>query len=97
MAAARKTAAPKTAPKTAAAEAEATEQPTKFTFLGIDFEVPPAKKIPLELLFAEDELDAVKIIIGEDKWAEFRAKRPTIGDFQELSAKVNEASAGSGN
>jgi hypothetical protein len=96
MAAAR-TAARKTAPKTDAAEAEATEQPTKFTFLGIEFEVPPAKQMPLDLLYAEDELEAVKIIVGEDKWAEFRAARPTIGDFQELSTKVNEASAGSGN
>ncbi|QUI30683.1 hypothetical protein H9W91_07290 [Streptomyces alfalfae] len=93
MPAAKKTAAP----KTTAAKAEATEKPVKFTHLGIEFEVPPAKKLPLDLLFAEDELDAVKIVVGEDKWAEFRAARPTIGDFQDLSIKVNEASAGSGN
>ncbi|MEU3825228.1 hypothetical protein AB0F36_07870 [Streptomyces sp. NPDC029080] len=93
MPAARKTAAS----KTTAAEAEATEQPTKFEHAGIEFEVPAPKQLPLELLFAEDELEAVKLIIGEAKWAEYRATLPTIGDFQELARKVNESSAGSGN
>ncbi|MFD8088971.1 hypothetical protein [Streptomyces malaysiensis] len=93
MPAAKKTAAK----KTTATEAEAIEESVKFAFLGIEFEVAPPKKLPLELLFAEDEVEAVKIVVGDEKWDEFRASGPTIGDFQELSRKVNEASAGSGN
>ncbi|MFC9231356.1 hypothetical protein ACFTZI_20740 [Streptomyces decoyicus] len=93
MPAARKTAAS----KNTAAEAEATKKPTKFVHAGIDFEVPEPKQLPLKLLFADDELEAVKLIIGEEKWEAYLATLPTIGDFQELARKVNESSAGSGN
>jgi hypothetical protein len=53
--------------------------------------------MPLDLLDAEDELEAVKLIVGEDTWAQYRATRPSIRDFQALTEKVNKAQAGSGN
>ncbi|MFE9455982.1 hypothetical protein OH797_31880 [Streptomyces anulatus] len=93
-AAAKKTAAP----KTAAAAAEAKKGFVTFEHVGLTFEIPgDPDRMPLELLEAEDELEAVKIVLGAEQWAEFKSARPTIGDFRELSRKVNEASAGSGN
>ncbi|MFD8594552.1 hypothetical protein ACFV1L_06085 [Kitasatospora sp. NPDC059646] len=80
-----------------AAQAEATESPTVFEYLGIEFTVPPFLDIPMDLLEATDELEAVRIVIGESKWAEFRAARPTIRDFRNLSELINRAQAGSGN
>ncbi|MFJ4093442.1 hypothetical protein ACIPYS_17830 [Kitasatospora sp. NPDC089913] len=94
MAAAKKTAAPKSV---AAAKAEATESPTTFEHAGMTFSVPAPLDMPLDLLEATDELEAVRLIVGEESWAEYRATRPSIRDFQALADKVNTAQAGSGN
>ncbi|MGW2539316.1 hypothetical protein ACWC5I_00190 [Kitasatospora sp. NPDC001574] len=95
MAAAKKTAAPKTA--VAAAKAEATDEPTTFLHAGVTFVVPAPLDMPLELLEVTSEVEAVRLIVGEESWAAYRKTRPTIRDFQALSDKVNEAQAGSGN
>lgn len=95
-AAAKKTATPKPAPA-AAAEAEALEQPTTFEHAGVTFTVPHPLDLPLELLEAEDELEAVRLVVGDESWAAYRATKPTIRDFQALTEKVNTAQAGSGN
>ncbi|MFJ7907502.1 hypothetical protein [Kitasatospora sp. NPDC096204] len=92
MAVAKKTASP----KTAAAKAEATDEPTTFEHAGITFSIPAPLDMPLEILEAESEVEAVRLIVGEEAWAEYRATRPTIRDFQALAERVNEA-AGSGN
>ncbi|MCZ4119036.1 hypothetical protein [Streptomyces sp. H39-S7] len=94
-AAAKKTAARK--PVTPAVEAEALEQPTTFEHAGITFTVPDPLNLPLALLKADDELEAVELVVGAETWAAYWATNPTIGNFQELTAKVNEAQAGSGN
>ncbi|MET8702734.1 hypothetical protein ABZW10_28325 [Kitasatospora sp. NPDC004723] len=93
MAVAKKTAAS----KTAAAKAEALEIPTTFEHAGVHFAVPAPLDMPLELLEAESELEAVRLIVGDEAWTEYRATRPTIRDFQALADKVNQAQAGSGN
>ncbi|MBD0739838.1 hypothetical protein [Streptomyces sp. CBMA29] len=93
---AKKTAAAKPA-AAVAAEAEATEQPTVFEHRGITFTVPHPLDLPLELLEAEDELEAVRLVVGEESWTAYRATKPTIRDFQALTEKVNTAQAGSGN
>ncbi|MFJ9771818.1 hypothetical protein ACIRVF_11290 [Kitasatospora sp. NPDC101157] len=93
MAVAKKTAAP----KTAAAKAEATDEPTTFEHAGITFSVPAPLDMPLEILEAESEVEAVRLIVGEETWAAYRATRPTIRDFQALADRVNQAQAGSGN
>ncbi|MFB8199392.1 hypothetical protein [Kitasatospora purpeofusca] len=94
-AAAKKTAAPKTA--ASAAKAEATETPTTFEHAGVTFVVPAPLDMPLELLEASSEVEAVRLIVGEDSWAEYRATKPTIRDFQALADLVSQAQAGSGN
>ncbi|MGW3232471.1 hypothetical protein [Kitasatospora sp. NPDC001095] len=93
MAVAKKTAAS----KTAAVKAEATETPSSFEHAGVTFVVPAPLDMPLELLEAESELEAVRLIVGDEAWAEYRKTRPTIRDFQALADKVNQAQAGSGN
>ncbi|MFE4513765.1 hypothetical protein ACFRMQ_06120 [Kitasatospora sp. NPDC056783] len=93
MAVAKKT----TAPKTAAAKAEATETPSTFEHAGVTFTIPTPKDLPLALLEVQDELEAVRLIVGKGSWAEYWATEPTIGDFQELSDKINQAQAGQGN
>ncbi|MCX4685471.1 hypothetical protein OG401_14305 [Kitasatospora purpeofusca] len=95
MAAAKKTVSPKTA--TAAAKAEATETPTTFEHAGVTFVVPAPLDMPLELLEVASEVEAVRLIVGEESWAEYRLTRPTIRDFQALADKVSSAQAGSGN
>ncbi|MFJ5066531.1 hypothetical protein ACIQC7_08955 [Kitasatospora sp. NPDC088556] len=86
----------KTAPK-AAAEAEATETPVTFEHAGLTFTVPPPLDLPLDLLDAKSEMEAVRLIVGDEVWTKYRATRPTIRNFQALAEKVNEAAAGSGN
>ncbi|MFB7906414.1 hypothetical protein ACFC1T_08305 [Kitasatospora sp. NPDC056076] len=87
--------AAKTTPATAA-EAEATESPTTFEHAGITFVVPPPLDMPLDLLEADTEMEAVRLIVGDEAWNAYRAGRPTIRDFQALASRVNEV-AGSGN
>ncbi|MDH6705405.1 hypothetical protein P3T27_002115 [Kitasatospora sp. MAA19] len=88
--------AAKTTPKSAV-EAEATETPTTFEHAGLTFTVPPPLDLPLDLLDAESEMEAVRLIVGDEVWTKYRATRPTIRDFRALAKKVDEAGADSGN
>ncbi|WP_382465722.1 hypothetical protein ACFIN9_24720 [Streptomyces noursei] len=87
---ANQAASAKTAAKKAEAEAEA--GPTTFEHRGITFEVPNALDMPLELLEAEDELTAVRLIVGDEQWAAYKATRPTIREFGEFADLVAKAS-----
>lgn len=79
--------------KTAAKKAEATEAgPTSFEHRGITFEVPAPLDLPLALLEAEDELTAVKLIVGNEGWAAYQATNPTIREFAEFADLVAKAS-----
>ncbi|MFJ8041212.1 hypothetical protein ACIRBX_11970 [Kitasatospora sp. NPDC096147] len=87
-----------TTSKTTAAEAEATDTSTTVEHDGITFVIPAPRNLPLALLEAEDEMEAVRLIIGMDKWREYLATGPTIGSFQDLAVKINSTSVGdSGN
>ena len=92
MTAAKKTAPKKTSPKKVdAAESEAKDERTYFSHAGVDYIVPPPLKFPLELLETDDEIEAVKLILGDEQWATYRATKPTIGDFYELAQAMADA------
>lgn len=94
MTAAKKTAPKKAAPKkVAAAKAEVNEdrKPTYFTHEGTEFRVPHPLDFPLELLETDNEIEAIRLILGEDQWATYKATNPTVGDFYELSKAMSEA------
>ncbi|MCZ0974852.1 hypothetical protein ACWEQ8_06200 [Streptomyces noursei] len=81
--------------KTAAKKAEVENGPSAFEHRGLTFEVPAPLELPLALLEAEDELTAVKLIVGKEAWAAYQATEPTIGDFAEFADLVAKA-AGQG-
>ncbi|MEU8948780.1 hypothetical protein [Streptomyces sp. NPDC048489] len=101
MPAAKKTAAVKpaeiepeetAADELAAVEAEATDTRTVVEHNGKSYSIPSAMEFPLEVILAENEIEALAIILGEGQWETYRSTRPTIRDFQEFSEKVNRAS-----
>jgi len=69
--------------------------PVSFEHDGVTYTVPQALDIPLDLLEAEDELTAMRIILGDDQWSAYRATKPTIRNFQALTEKISTAQAGS--
>ncbi|WP_073782508.1 hypothetical protein [Streptomyces uncialis] len=88
--------AAKTPRKTAAAKkAEASvadaSKPSTFDHRGITFEVPLPLDLPVGLLECEDEFEAIRLILGKEQWAAYKATGATIRDFQELATKVGEA------
>lgn len=100
MAAARKTAASKTALAAKQAEAvhdEKTEDQAPkvetFEYKGVTFEVPADPlDVPMEVAFAESEFEVIEAIVGPDQWVEFRKTRPTIREFGAFSELVLKAS-----
>lgn len=101
MAAARKTTAPKTS-SLAAKQAEAThdektedEAPktAEFEFKGHTYTVPADPlDVPLEVAYAESELEVIEAIVGPDQWLEFRKSRPSMRDFGAFADLVLKAS-----
>jgi hypothetical protein len=47
---------------------------------------------PVDVVFAENDFEAARIILGEEQWQKYRATRPTIRDFQAFNEKLNKAS-----
>ena len=91
MTAPKKTAAKKSTKKVEAAKAEATREPTFFTHRGIEFRVPHPLDFPLELMETDDEIEAARLILGDEQWAAYRETKPSIGDFYELSQAMSDA------
>ncbi|MEU0912132.1 hypothetical protein [Streptomyces althioticus] len=99
-AAPRKTAASKTS--LAAKQAEATHnEKTKdeapkvatFEFKGETYEVPADPlDVPMDIAYAESEMDVIEVIAGPEQWGKFRDTRPTIRDFRKFAELVLEAS-----
>lgn len=91
----RKTAAKKAVPnpKAKAAEVEAVEDtaPITFEFDGITYTLPHPLDFPLELLETDDELEATRLILGDEQWEAFRATNPTIRKFYDLTEAMSEA------
>ncbi|MEV3860712.1 hypothetical protein AB0J38_41185 [Streptomyces sp. NPDC050095] len=90
---ARKTAAKKTAAKVQAAKSEAvpSDKPTTFTHRGVPFTLPHPLDFPLEVLETDDEVEVTRLILGDEQWAAYRATKPTIRDFYELTEAMSEA------
>ncbi|MES9589962.1 hypothetical protein ABWK57_14035 [Streptomyces sp. NPDC094045] len=87
------TAAAKTPRKTTAAKkAEATpeEAPTSFEHNGVEYSVPAPLDLPVGLLEVDDEIEAIKLILGP-QWDAYKATGATIRDFQEFAEKVTGA------
>ncbi|MEU5186997.1 hypothetical protein AB0G83_07555 [Streptomyces klenkii] len=86
-------AATKTSPaeKLAAKDAEAAEAPTHFEHRGITFTVPHPLDMPVGLLDAEDEIEAVKLILGEKQWNAYKKSGATLRDFQPFADKISAA------
>ncbi|MGV9693327.1 hypothetical protein ACWDUX_29955 [Streptomyces sp. NPDC003444] len=80
------------AKKKTAAAAEAEGAPQVIEHGGIEYTIPPFKKIPMKALLASNDVELVALILGEKQWETFCNTDPTIGDFQEISEKVNGAS-----
>ncbi|AEW94045.1 MULTISPECIES: hypothetical protein [Streptomycetaceae] len=75
--------------KTASVEAEATGTPTVIEHGGREYTIPAPKDVPLEVVWAQDDTDIVRLVLGEDQWSRYLATRPTLGDFQALAEKIN--------
>ncbi|WP_327294456.1 hypothetical protein [Streptomyces sp. NBC_01197] len=90
----RKTAAPKFAAKALEAAPEVAEDKTnEFEFKGQTYSTPgdPMALDYFALQDAESEADIIEILVGEEGWAQFRATRPTVGEFQEFSELANKS------
>ncbi|MFI5802974.1 hypothetical protein [Streptomyces sp. NPDC051561] len=79
------------AKKTTAQKAEALAESTSFEFNGITYTFGDFKTWPLEVLETEDEIEATRLILGEDQWSAFRSAGPTIGDFFGLAEAMSAA------
>lgn len=77
--------------KIAAKQAEAAGSPTVIEHRGIQFSIPDPLDMPIALLEAKDEIEAVKLILGTAQWEAYKATGATIRDFQVLADKVAEA------
>ncbi|GAA2843898.1 hypothetical protein Acy02nite_68460 [Actinoplanes cyaneus] len=88
------------ASKTAAARAEATDQPTTFVYDGETYTIAPSKDWDLDALDAMEEgqiVKPVKLILGTEQWATFKAKRRTIGDLNDMFEALQKAAGLAGN
>ncbi|WP_030372894.1 hypothetical protein [Streptomyces rimosus] len=78
-----------------AKKAEATDKPTTFDFYDLEFTIPSAKKLPMDILEAiEDdrgEVVIIRSIVGPEQWATFKSLSPTIEDFEGFAEQVAEA------
>lgn len=71
------------------AEAEATD--TTVPFRGVDYVIPPALDLPIEIMEANGELEVLAVVLGDKQYKEFRATKPTLRDLRELSELVATA------
>lgn len=91
--AAKKAAAKKASPQTVARHAEATDGHVTVEVLGLSLRIPIGESVPLAAYMAferEDELAGTELLLGEDQWAEFMGKKPSIGDFNEVGRQMQE-------
>ena len=80
--------------KSAAREAEAEGGFVTVEQCGVKLRVPIKGKVPLKALIAfnnGDEFGGTEILLGQEQWATFLAKDPTLDDFLEVAQKVKEA------
>lgn len=75
-----------------AAEAEAKGDELLVEHKGKTYVVPSPLDYPVDVVFADNDFEAVRIVLGEAQWQEYRKSKPTIRDFQELNTKINQIS-----
>ncbi|MEU2513781.1 hypothetical protein [Streptomyces syringium] len=74
----------------AAKKAEARDEPTTFEHNGVMYTVPAPLDLPVGLLEADDEIEAIRLILG-DQWDAYKKTGATIRDFQAYAEKVSAA------
>jgi len=85
-------------PNPTAAEALSSHVP--LTFNGVDYSLAPSSEWPFEALEAfEDGKVAtfLRLVLGDEQTAAFRATKPTVSDFQEFVVELQKALGISGN
>lgn len=88
---------PKRTPEQKAAakalQAEAEDGYITVEQCGMTLRIPIAGKVPLAAYEAFDEgkeLKGTKLLFGEEQWAEFLTKNPTLDDFAEVGKKMGD-------
>ncbi|MEV0472324.1 hypothetical protein [Streptomyces prunicolor] len=74
-----------------AAEAEATGDVIEVEHNGKVYSLPSPLDYPVDVVFADNDFEAVRIVLGEEQWQAYRQTKPTIRDFQVLNEKINKA------
>src|SRR5690242_9164849 len=74
-----------------AAEAEARGDVIEVEHNGKTYTLPSPLDYPVDVVFADNDFEAVRIVLGEEQWQEYRRTRPTIRDFQLFNEKINKA------
>ncbi|MYX26053.1 hypothetical protein GTY75_05115 [Streptomyces sp. SID8381] len=82
---------PDAAAELAAGEAEARGEVIEVEHNGRTYTVPSPLDYPVDVVFADNDFEAVRIVLGEEQWQEYRKSKPTIRDFQLLNEKINKA------
>lgn len=80
--------------------AEALGEHVPFTFAGVDYSVPPTSQWPFEALEAFEAgkvATFLRLVLGDDQVAAFRATKPTVATFQALVVELQDALGISGN
>ncbi|WJV49916.1 hypothetical protein [Streptomyces flavofungini] len=77
-----------------AAKAEAIEGPVSFEHRGITFVLPHPLDMPIELLETDDEIEAVRLMLGDEQWQAYKATKPKVRDFGALVDAISEAQGG---
>jgi hypothetical protein len=67
------------------------EAPVSFEHQGVTYTVPHPLDMPVGVLEAEDELEAVRLIVGSDQWQQYKNSGATIRDFKVFADKVAAA------
>jgi hypothetical protein len=68
-----------------------TEVSASFEHRGATYTVPHPLDMPVAVLEAEDELEAVRLIVGPEQWRRYKESGATIRDFKEFADKVAQA------
>ncbi|MFF8629685.1 hypothetical protein [Streptomyces werraensis] len=83
--------APEATAELAAAEAEAADAELVVEHGGKTYVIPAPMDYPVDVVFADNDFEAVRLVLGEEQWQEYRRTRPTIRDFQQFHEKINLA------
>jgi len=72
-----------------AAESEAKGERIDVEHNGAVYSLPSPLDYPVDVVFADNDFEAVRIVLGEAQWQRYRATKPTIRDFQLFNDKIN--------